>query len=295
MKSILCAILLSILTVTAMADGPVVMDESRLVPLEIRSSYDGKTFTGLLQLPDSYDPSAPAPLLVWLQGMYRAAKWGLEDVANAPAHRGWLTLSLDARGDRTDREHPGITDNTREKDWDNASISLGAHRAQRDTMDALNHVLESYNIDPSRIYIGGSSPGALTAGLVIQNFPDRWAGGALVMTVVDMADWYAQKDPEGHTAKDIVIECGGTPEENPEEYARRSLLPKVEQLARVPLVLCHGTEDSSVPPSHCEKLVKALIPCKPLDLYVYYYEGGHDRTLVDMEKICDYLERFSRP
>ena len=85
------------------------------------------------------------------------------------------------------------------------------------------------------------------------------------------------------------------PTENPGEYARRSLLPNVEKLAGVPLILCHGTEDSSVPPSHCEKLVKALIPYKPLNLYVYYYEGGHDRTLVDMDRVCDFLERFNRP
>lgn len=287
----LCAMMLT----TASLGQTGVTAEPQLVAIGLRSSHDGKAINGWLQLPPGYTASTPAPLLVWAQGMYRGAKWAFGDVGDAPARRGWLVLAIDLRGDRIDREHPGVTSNDREPEWDSSAANLGGARGQRDVIDALDYVLDHYGVDRQRIYLGGSSMAGLTAGLMLANYPDCWAAGVLTMPVTDLADWYHELDPEAIHRQDMVIECGGTLEERPAEYARRSLLASAQRLARVPLFICHGRDDTIVPPSHTEKLVQAILAHKPSDLYVHFFDGGHQREKIDIEKACDFLARFSRP
>ena len=241
------------------------------------SSLDDAPLEALLQLPSSHDPDTPTPLLVWVQGMYTDAQYGMNYAGEAADRKGWLVMTTDMRGKRT-----------------GGKTNLGAQRAQQDLIDALDQVLEDYNVDRSRVYLAGISMGGLTGGLTLENFPDKFAAGALLMGISDLKDWYEEEKSYEPINPDILRECGGTPQEAPEEYATRSLFPKAPVLADMPLMICHGRGDTTVYPSHAEKLIALILKHRPTDLYVYWFDGGHAENEIDVDKVFDFLGRFVR-
>jgi dipeptidyl aminopeptidase/acylaminoacyl peptidase len=249
-----------------------------IIPLTFHSSHDGTEQKGLLQVPDLYNPQKKTPLLVWVQGMYRKSDFGIENIGVEANRKGWLLLTADMHGERTRGE-----------------TNLGAPSALQDLIDALDHVVQNYPVDTSRVYLAGISMGGLTGGLTLAKAPERFAAGALLLGITDLADWYREtlKIP-GTYNKDIVRECGGTPEEKPDEYARRSVPEHAKTLAGIPMLICHGRLDMVVPVSHSDKLVREISKHRPADLYVYWTEGGHSQEAINEMKILDFLGSFSK-
>ena len=52
----------------------------QVIPLTFKSTYDGSEQKGLVQIPTVYDSKNLTPLLVWVQGMYRASNFGIENI-----------------------------------------------------------------------------------------------------------------------------------------------------------------------------------------------------------------------
>ncbi len=249
-----------------------------IIPLRFDSTHDGTEQKGLLQIPDRYDTQEKTPLLVWAQGMYRKSDFGIENIGVEANRKGWLLLTADLHGERTGGE-----------------TNLGAPSAVQDMIDALDHVVRNHPVDTSRIYLAGISMGGLTGGLILTRAPDRFAAGALLLGITDLKDWFEQtRGMDGDYHADIIRECGGTPEEKPGEYARRSLLVHAKTLARIPMMICHGRKDTVVPVSHSDKLIREISNHRPADLYVYWAGGGHSQETIDKMKILDFLGQFSR-
>ena len=55
----------------------------------------------------------------------------------------------------------------------------------------------------------------------------------------------------------LVRRIGGTPEQCPEEYQKRSAINFVEQI-KTPLIIIHSTGDASVPYAQAQEFVEAL-------------------------------------
>jgi phospholipase/carboxylesterase len=97
---------------------------------------------GLLYVPASYRPDAPAPLIVMLHGAGGDARGGISPLLDLAHQAGALLLAPDSR-DRT---------------WD---VIVGRFGPDVSYLDrALAHVFGRYRVDPERVAIGGFSDGA---------------------------------------------------------------------------------------------------------------------------------------
>ncbi|WP_018476957.1 alpha/beta hydrolase family protein [Pontibacter roseus] len=133
--------------------------------------------------------------------------------------------------------------------------AVASDLAIQDLVDAVNYAKAHAEIDESRIYILGSSGGAMTALVAAGRHPEIWAGVVAWVPVFDLVDWYAfsQNYPHRDYNSHIVIACGGEPIPGTpaaEECKRRSPSTYIQNAKEVPIFLAHGTEDVLVPPDH---------------------------------------------
>lgn len=120
-------------------------------------------------------------------------------------------------------------------------------------------------MDPGRIGMFGYSRGALNALLSCQQ-------GDLFKAVVA---WSAPVEIKRHALRNPFVQdiIGGSPEEIPQEYQRRSPLNFVDKVC-CPVLIIHGEEDTVIPVEHAYLLAEALREHnKPFRLQVYPGEG----------------------
>lgn len=133
--------------------------------------------------------------------------------------------------------------------------AMASDLAIQDLIDAVNYAKANAEIDESRIYILGSSGGAMTALVAAGRHPDIWAGVMAWVPVFDLVDWYefSQYYPHRDYNTHIVTACGGEPLPGTpaaEEAKRRSPSTYIHNAKDVPIFLAHGTVDVLVPPDH---------------------------------------------
>lgn len=118
------------------------------------------------------DTLAARPAIVWIHGggFVGGSRGDLADIATAYARRGYVTFSIDYRLDRGSRcgaVQDGVTDPQVV-----ARCAAVIAAAQEDALDAIRWVRDNaatYRIDTTRVAVGGSSAGAVTALNVAQN------------------------------------------------------------------------------------------------------------------------------
>jgi dipeptidyl aminopeptidase/acylaminoacyl peptidase len=271
------AIALSVLAIAEMAIAQQVRT------IRFISTYDQTPQYALVQIPSHYDPTKPAPALIFVHGMYTDAQSAIDYMGRQCNRRGWFVLAPEQHGARS-----------------SGATALGAPEAQHDIMDGLAALKRTYKVDPFRVYLVGISMGGLTAALTLENFPRSFAGGALLMGLFDLGEWYHEvlqpSSPYGkRIAPDIVKECGGTPQQAPQEYTRRSALGNAGRLAGIPLFISHGRQDQTVPPIQAEQLIQAIMQTRPDDVYVNWVDADHSQERMDLEKLGDFLVQFRLP
>ena len=126
---------------------------------------------------DIYQPAgdslAARPAIVWVHGggFASGGRADLTDLATAYARRGYVTSSIDYRLDSGNRCQ-AIQDGVINDPAPVARCEAAIQAAQDDTLDAIRWVRDhaaSYRIDTTRVAVGGSSAGAVTAINVAQN------------------------------------------------------------------------------------------------------------------------------
>ncbi len=217
------------------------------------SSFDGSMQTAALFVPSGYDGETSRPLLVdahyWGGNRFTAKRQGYYEVCE---RLNWLVVCPELHGHRT-----------------SGQTSLAALEAQHDIINSIDLVLRDYVVDHTRIYLVGRSMGGMLAAVMAGKYPDRFAAVCIGQAVTDLPRWYHEVEMfrEG-TEK----ECGGTPEQMPFEYARRSGINYISNIQYVPLIMWHGTNDGFVPPSQSEvfylKLKKKNRYQRPVDWIV---------------------------
>ena len=177
----------------------------------------------LLFLPDEYsrDPKRKWPLILFLHG-------------------------AGERGDDLDllKRHgiPKITE--RWRDFPFIAVSPQCPRyswwtAEIESLNALlDHIVESYSVDVSRVYLTGLSMGGFGTWRLAASYPERFAAIAPI--------------------------CGG----GDPEWAPR--------LKDIPVWVFHGAKDEIVPLSESEKMVEALKACGGNVRFTVYPDAGHD-------------------
>ncbi len=223
------------------------------------SSYDGSSQQAVLQLPLGYDHGS-LPLVVGLHGWsgerWRALKyWGL-----AANQQGWLFAAPEMHG-REPHDPPG-------------GRALASLASQYDVMDAVAYVNANYDVDPDRIYLVGKSMGGMIAATTAAKYPDRFAAAVDVAGITDLTAWHVEAPL--WLEESIAAECGGTPEQAPFEYERRSSLEMAGNLLPLPLALVHGEADTTVLPHHAQDLYDAVQRRGGDLVELYWHEGGHN-------------------
>ena len=177
------------------------------LPKSYKNWYIGDFRCGVF-VPPSYNPSKKYPLVIYLHGhtdtVSRNIGWYHEPAAVAdPA------IVLTPKCPRSEDGRWG----------DTSSKELSP--MMKKTFEMIDLIKKNYNIDDDRLYIHGTSMGAIGTYAVIQKFPDMFAGGYAV--------------------------CG---------WASPSIAP---QLAKVPFWAFHGDEDPIVPVDGSRGIYRAVL------------------------------------
>ena len=224
---------------TAVVTGSVVLP----------SSYDVVSHTVWYRVPMSYTGSVSVPLVILAHGMGDTGEGEINGPMAAEAdERVWLSVAPDMHGAH-------YVDGTRALAWPGA---------QHDILDAIEYMQANYEVDPSRIYITGGSMGGQTTAVMAVKYPDVFAAAAEWKGITDLADWYNNEADDNWWLQDSMRkETGGTPEEVPFEYQRRSAMAMPQNGRLVPLKIWHDEEDQLVEPYHSYDLRDAINSWNP--------------------------------
>lgn len=160
----------------------------------------------LLYLPEAYEEDPQKfPLMLFLHGrgesrgpLSLVAKWGPPKMAERGDELPYLLVSPQCPSDES---------------WADDS-------QQQRLVELLDHVVETYAVDPSRIYLTGLSMGGFGSWRMAADHPQRFAA--------------------------VVPICGGG---DPDD---------AEQLKQLPIWVFHGTEDRAVPFERSKEMVETL-------------------------------------
>jgi dipeptidyl-peptidase-4 len=196
-----------------------------------------------LVLPASHRPDdGPLPVLLdpyggpHAQRVVRAADAYL--TAQWFADQGFAVLIADGRG--TPARGPG---------WERGVAGDLATAPLADQVDALHAAAEATSLlDLDRVAIRGWSFGGYLAALAVLRRPDVFHAAIAGAPVTDWSLY------DTHYTERYL----GTPQEQPEQYRRSSLLDDAANLSR-PLLLIHGLADDNVVAAHTLRLSAALL------------------------------------
>ncbi|MEM9587199.1 MAG: phospholipase [Planctomycetota bacterium] len=116
--------------------------------------------------------------------------------------------------------------------------STTQHWDDQQLIELVDHLIESFPVDTSRLYLTGLSRGCYGGWRLLVQNPDRFAA--------------------------YVGICGG------------GLAPYAKRLAKVPVRLYHGADDPVIPVDESERMLEAHVAAGGDAKLVVYLETGHD-------------------
>ena len=137
----------------------------------LTSSYDGILHTVWYQVPMSYTESVSVPLVILAHGMGGTGEEDINGPMAAEANeRGWLAVAP--------AMHGSYYQNT-------GKYALAWPGAQHDIIDAVEWMIDNYNVDKARIYITGGSMGGQTTAVMDAKYPDLLAAAVEWQGITD--------------------------------------------------------------------------------------------------------------
>ena len=188
------------------------VEATGLRKIQYRSSTDGSIQPAMF-----YAPSAgePVPLLVTLHtwsGDFRQDYH--EECAQWCQKKNWAFIHPNFRGPNRRPE------------------ATGSELVVQDIVDAVTFATKHAMIDPTRVYLVGTSGGGYTALLMAGRRPELWAGVSAWVPIVDLARWYHENKAMGDKYwREIAASCGGPPgtsERVDQQYRLRSPITWLE-------------------------------------------------------------------
>lgn len=209
--------------------------------------------------------------VVYMHGSFSAAD---QVFTRADVRDFWLTRIVDGR-------HPLLSVNMR-------GTSYMSPAATADTTDLLDYCAARFGLGDF-VLLGGSG-GASSAMAYAVLHPEKVRG----VVAMGMCDILARVDFARKSAIPVLRELseaiftayGGTPEENPEPYAARSVLARADRLT-MPVVLTVGERDPLTPVAETRKIAAAMAG-RPGFVYREIPGGDHDSALwvdVDLQNV----------
>lgn len=156
----------------------------------------------------------------------------------------------------------------------NCRYACGSEYAKQDIKDAIDYVIENFDIDSDNIFLLGLSGGGHMALLMAGKCPEYFKAIGAYVPITDLNKWVEQNA----NYREHVLACC---DENEEEMLRRSPMSYVDTIAKANLKIFHGKFDNVVPVSHSIELFNELMHKYPKSkVYLDIFDGGHE---IDME------------
>ena len=232
--------------------------------INVVSTIDQSPEPNLLYLPKT---EGKVPLVVGLHtwSAYRDNQVGR--MLPYAEKRQWALLLPEFRG-------ANLPDNPR------ACEACGSELAKQDIIDAVDQVLADHGdmIDTDKIFLLGGSGGGHMSLLMAAYRPTLWRMVSCWCPITDLTAWHEQSSAY---RPGIAACCGGTPEEMPEEYVKRSPISHIDAIAQGNnVVIHHGRWDGvigSVPFTHSLNFYNALVAAHPkARVFLDIFDGGHE-------------------
>ena len=230
--------------------------------------------------PASFNPAQKYPTVVYVYGGPHANNvqaswhWASRSWETYMAQKGYIVFILDNRGS----QHRG-------RDFEQATFHQLGQIEMQDQMKGVDYLRTLPYVDMNRLGVHGWSFGGFMTISLMTNYPDVFKVGVAGGPVIDWK-WYEVMYGERYM---------GTPENNPEGYAKSSLIDKAKNL-KGKLQIITGYNDNTVVPQHCLSFLDACIKAgtQP-DFFAYPGEEHNMRGHASVhlhERITQYFEDY---
>jgi len=230
--------------------------------------------------PHNFDPNKKYPTVVYVYGGPHAhnvdASWHYASRSweTYMAQKGYIVFILDNRGSEN-----------RGRDFEQATFHQLGQIEMQDQMTGVEYLKKQPYVDMNRLGVHGWSFGGFMTISLMTNYPDIFKVGVAGGPVIDWK-WYEVMYGERYM---------GTPQDNPDGYAKTSLIDKAKNL-KGKLQIITGYNDNTVVPQHCLSFLDACIKAgtQP-DFFAYPGEEHNMRGHASVhlhERITQYFEDY---
>ena len=245
------------------------------------TAADGKTNLYFRMVkPHDFDPNKKYPTVVYVYGGPHAhlvdASWHYASRTweTYMAQKGYIVFVLDNRGSEN-----------RGRDFEQATFHQLGQIEMLDQMKGVEYLSKQPYVDMDRLGGHGWSFGGFMTISLMLNYPDVFKVGVAGGPVIDWK-WYEVMYGERYM---------GTPQDNPEGYAKSSLIDKARNL-KGKLQIITGYNDNTVVPQHCLSFLDACVKAgtQP-DFFAYPGEEHNMRGHASVhlhERITQYFEDY---
>ena len=248
---------------------PAGIDREALVEPEFVhfTGADGEPVPGWLFVPKNLDRTKKHAAIVWIHGDGVNQNYDGWHVQRNYAvyysfhqyllQKGYVVFAPDYRGSigygRT---------------WRNGVYMDVGGKDAKDAWMSANYLKSLPYVDSDRIGVWGLSYGGFFTLIAMTDQPRLFRAGVDVAGVVDYVMYYGDPYHGNWTASRI-----GTPEQNPEVYAKASPLSHIDRLER-PLLVLHGTADVNVPYLESVRLMDQVLKLNKGELVSFMVYPG---------------------
>ena len=230
--------------------------------------------------PADFDPAKKYPTVVYVYGGPHAHNveaswhWYSRSWETYMAQKGYIVFILDNRGSEN-----------RGREFEQATFRQLGQIEMQDQMKGVEYLKSLPYIDINRLGVHGWSYGGYMTISLMTNYPDVFKVGVAGGPVIDW-QWYEVMYGERYM---------DTPQQNPEGYAKTSLIAKAGNL-KGKLQIITGYNDKTVVPQHCLSFLDACIKAgtQP-DFFAYPGEEHNMRGHASVhlhERITQYFEDY---
>ena len=230
--------------------------------------------------PHDFSPEKKYPTVVYVYGGPHANNvqaswhWASRSWETYMAQKGYIVFILDNRGSQY-----------RGRDFEQATFHQLGQIEMQDQMRGVDYLRTLPYVDMNRLGVHGWSFGGFMTISLMTNYPDVFKVGVAGGPVIDWK-WYEVMYGERYM---------GTPQDNPEGYAKSSLISKAKNL-KGKLQIITGYNDNTVVPQHCLSFLDACIKAgtQP-DFFAYPGEEHNMRGHASVhlhERITQYFEDY---
>jgi len=230
--------------------------------------------------PADFDPAEKYPTVVYVYGGPHAHNveaswhWYSRSWETYMAQKGYIVFILDNRGSEN-----------RGREFEQATFRQLGQIEMLDQMKGVEYLKSLPYIDMNRLGVHGWSYGGYMTISLMTNYPDVFKVGVAGGPVIDW-QWYEVMYGERYM---------DTPQQNPEGYAKTSLIAKAGNL-KGKLQIITGYNDKTVVPQHCLSFLDACIKAgtQP-DFFAYPGEEHNMRGHASVhlhERITQYFEDY---